>query len=157
MQTVVQVVEEDYEKVRAGQTVEIQVDAFPEQTFPGQVVRKAPVLDPETRAGAVQIEIENPRFGLKPGMYARVSIVARRRPQTRVLPLVALLEHTEQPSVFVVRGSPPKVALQEVKMGVANASVVEILEGVADNDRVVTLGARMVKDGQEVTALEPEK
>ena len=89
-------------------------------------------------------------------MYARVWIVARQRPAARVLPLVSLLEHTERPSVFVVRGSPAKVVLQEVKTGVANASVVEILEGINDDDRVVTLGARMVKDGQEVTVLEPD-
>ena len=71
---VVNVVEKDLRELEAGDAANVEVDAYPGETFEGRIARVAPVLDPATRTAPIEIEIPNPSFRLKPGMYARVSI-----------------------------------------------------------------------------------
>ena len=149
VRTVVHVVEKDYPRVKLGQEATIQVDAFPSKEFHGKVIRKAPVLNPQTRTAAVQIEIDNSDYQLKPGMHARVSLVFERR-STLVLPVAALVEQNARPAVFVVESDPPTIRRQEVKTGINDGEFVEILAGLSANDEVVTLGNRLVKTGQVV-------
>lgn len=156
VRTVVHVVEKDYEKIQQGngQTATVRVDAFPKETFRGVVVRKAPVLDPQTRTAAVQIEIPNPRLLLKPGMHARVSIVYSVHNDAEVIPLASLVEHGEKPALYVVEGNPPTTVLHEVQTGLNDGEMVEIISGLDDDDRVVTLGTRLIQHGQKVTPVE---
>lgn len=156
VRTVVHIVEKDYEKIQQGigQTATVRVDAFPNETFRGVVVRKAPILDPQTRTAAVQIEIPNPRLLLKPGMHARVSVVYSVHNDAEVIPLASLVEHGEKPALYVVEGNPPTTVLHEVQTGLTDGDMVEILSGLDDDDRVVTLGTRLIQHGQKVTPVE---
>jgi RND family efflux transporter MFP subunit len=149
VRTVVHVVEKDYPRVQVGQTATLHVDAFPETEFQGKVMRKAPILNPNTRTAAVQIEIPNEKGLLKPGMHADVSLVFERR-NAVVLPIAALLDDADQPSVLVVENDPPTVRVQEVTTGINDGEFVEILSGISPDDHVVTMGNRMVKSGQTV-------
>jgi len=152
--TNVNVVEKDYPKVQVDQVATLHCDAFPDKTFIGKVVRKAPVLDAETRTATVFIEIENPQSLLKPGMYARVSIVFSTRQKADVVPIAALIERDENSAIFVVTGDPPVSNLHEVETGIVDGESVEILSGISENDRVVTLGSRVIQPGQRVRPVE---
>jgi RND family efflux transporter MFP subunit len=68
------VVEKDLKQLQGGDTTRVQVDAFPGETFTGRIARVSPVLDQATRTAPIEIEIANPTYRLKPGMYARVGI-----------------------------------------------------------------------------------
>ncbi len=149
VKTVVHVVEKDYPRVQVGQSATIEVDAFPHTEFFGKVVRKAPILNPNTRTAAVQIEIPNEKGLLKPGMHANVLLVFERR-DAMVLPVAALLDDADRPSVLVVENDPPTVRAQEVKVGINDGEFVEILSGISPDDHVVTMGNRLVKGGQVV-------
>ncbi len=151
VRTVVHVVEKDYPRVKLGQDATITVDAFPRKQFFGKVIRKAPVINPNTRTAAVQIEIPNETRELKPGMHARVSLVFERR-NTRVLPVAALVDQEKHPCVFVVvqENGATTLRLQKVEVGINDGEIVEILAGVEPKDQVVTLGNRLVKNGQVV-------
>ncbi|MCA9070216.1 MAG: efflux RND transporter periplasmic adaptor subunit [Planctomycetaceae bacterium] len=153
VRTIVHVVEKDYPRVQIGQDATIQVDAFPRQEFFGKVIRKAPVLNPNTRTAAVQIEIPNKDRRLKPGMHARVSLVFQRR-NAIVLPVAALVDQNERPTVFVVENDPPTIRKQEVVTGINDGEFVEILSGLAGDDQIVTLGNHLVKNGQVVNPVE---
>ena len=61
----------------------VEVDAFPGEQFTGVVSRVAPVFDPATRTATMEIEVPNPGFRLKPGMYARVRLTAEPQARTR--------------------------------------------------------------------------
>jgi len=150
VRTLVSVNEIDYQRLRIGQVATVLVDAIAGQVFSGEIVRKSPVLDSATRTAEVQLEIGNDAKLLKPGMHARVSIELSRRENVVAIPRAALLEHKEQPSVFVTSGDPASCHLRPVQIGVLDGDFVEILSGLKDDENVVTLGARMVKDGQEV-------
>ncbi|MFT5523510.1 MAG: RND family efflux transporter MFP subunit [Pirellulaceae bacterium] len=150
VRTLVSVNEIDYQRLRVGQVASVRVDAIIDQTFSGTIVRKSPVIDPATRTAEIQLEINNENHLLKPGMHARVSIELSRREDVMAIPLAALLEHKEQPSVFVASGDPTCCHLRPIRIGVVDGEFVEVLAGIETDEAVVTLGARMVKDGQQV-------
>ena len=155
--TVVHVVEKDYPRVQVGQQATIQVDSFPNAEFSGKVIRKAPVLNPGTRTAAVEIEIPNPDLQLKPGMHARVSLIFVEREAT-VLPMASVLEKNKKPAVFVLdspgNDKPTTVRLQEIVTGIQDGELVEVLSGLSTSDQIVTLGVRVVKNGQAVKPVE---
>ena len=74
---VANVVEKDLKELETGNSTRVEVDAFPGETFTGRIARVSPVLDPATRTAPIEIEIPNPAFRLKPGMYARVGITTQ--------------------------------------------------------------------------------
>lgn len=75
------VYERDIPLIQIGDSVEITVDAFPNESFTGTVIFKAFQLDPETRTLDARVEVENPGLRLRPGMFAgavvRVPVVDR--------------------------------------------------------------------------------
>ncbi|MEQ8851669.1 efflux RND transporter periplasmic adaptor subunit [Gimesia sp.] len=156
VRTVVHIVEKDYEDVKIGQQAAITVDTFPDQTFSGHVKRKAPVMDPQTRTAAVHIEIPNEDFSLKPGMHARVQIVFEHRPETKVLPIASLTRRKDGPgsAVFIIGGNPPMTHRRNIEVGINDGEMVEILSGINAEDLVITLGNRLVDEGQTVTPVE---
>jgi len=154
VKTVVHVIEKDYQKVQVDQPASIEVDAFPGRTFNGKVVRKAPVLDPDTRTAAVHVEIPNSESLLKPGMHARVAIVFDRREQAPVVPIAALIPTEDQPAVYVVTGDPPTAEVRHIETGIYDGELVEILSGLEPDDSVITLGNRMIKLEQPLVTIE---
>jgi Cu(I)/Ag(I) efflux system membrane fusion protein len=74
------VYEKDLGWVRFGQSVEVTVEAYPGETFRGQVAFIDPYLDDRTRAVKVRVNLKNPDRKLKPAMYASASIRVRLRP-----------------------------------------------------------------------------
>lgn len=156
VRTIVHIVEKDYEDVKIGQKAAITVDTFPNQTFSGHVIRKAPVLDPQTRTAAVHIEIPNSDFSLKPGMHARVQIVFEHHHKTNVLPIASLTKRKAGPgsAVFIIGGNPPITERRNIEVGINDGELVEILSGINAEDLVITLGNRLVDEGQTVTPVE---
>lgn len=148
------VVEKDYQKVQRGQTVRVRVDAFPGEAFTGKVTRKAPVIDQQTQTAQVQIEIDNPGLRLRPGMTARARIILKERKSATVIPVASLLDRDDKSMLYVVEGSPPKTRLHEIRTGIRDGDMIEVLDGIGPADRVVTLGSRLVEQGQAVTPIE---
>ena len=98
---VVNVVEKDMKMVGVGDQTDVEVDAFPGEMFTGRVARVAPVLDPATRTFPIEIEIPNPGFRLKPGMYARVGITTQEKPDALTVPSNALVDVGGERGVFL--------------------------------------------------------
>jgi RND family efflux transporter MFP subunit len=155
IRTVVHVVERDYEKVRKGQEATVEVDSMRGRTFTGNVVARAPVVDPETRTARVIIDIENEEEILKPGMHARVAIVTSHRDDAQVIPISALQERNGRQFVFVSESD--KVArLRYVTTGIRDGELVEVLSGIEPDATVITLGSRLVQDGSTIVATQAD-
>lgn len=145
---VVNVVERDLRQVARGDEATVQVDAYPGETFQGRIARVAPVLDPATRTAPIEIEIPNPDFRLKPGMYARVGVTTDRRKDTLVAPVNALVDLGGRRGVFVPVND---IAIfRAVQVGTEQRTVVEILGGLSEGDRVITTGAGSLRDGDRI-------
>jgi membrane fusion protein, multidrug efflux system len=162
---VVNVVEKDVKRLRIGMDAQVQVDAFPNEKFTGRVSRIAPVFDPQTRTAEMEIEVPNPAFRLKPGMYARVDLTVAQRDGALTVPRNAIVDVNGKAGVFVAGNAPaargdaqpaggakPALAAQfvPVVIGIRDEDKVEISAGVTEGQRVITTGAMGLKDGDRI-------
>ena len=154
IRTVVHVVEKDYDKIKLGQTALVRVDAFPGQEFEGKVIRIAPRINIETRTAAVQIEIQNSETYLKPGMYARVSLQFENKEKANVIPMATIQHDHEQRFVFLVNPKDNTVVQREVTIGIEDGRYSEILTGLSTDDRVIALGTRLIRAGDQVDPID---
>src|SRR5215469_1741508 len=160
------VAEADVGVVQVGQDVDFTVDAFSTQTFHGKVVqvRNAPITVQNVVTYDTVIGVSNPDLKLKPGMTANVSIIVARKDNVlqiknaalRYRPTEAAPAETsskspapgagrgagrreQRPSertVYVLSGSRPTPV--QIKTGISDGVVTEVVEGLKDGDRVVT-------------------
>jgi RND family efflux transporter MFP subunit len=151
--TEVHVPETRYHQLRVDLEAIIEVDSYP-TPFPGKVTRISPVIDQLTRTALVRIEVQNPQGLLKPGMHARVSISSDAGRMATVVPVSSVIQTGERTSVFVVTEGTDQVREQEVRVGMSTREVTEIVEGVEEGEQIVTLGARIVRNGQTVKVIE---
>jgi len=149
---VASVVEKDVRFVTAGMPADVEVDAFPGEKFAGTVARVAPVLDPATRTAQIEVEIQNPDFRLKPGMYARVTFVTQRHEGVLIVPLVALADLGGKRGVYLpVPGDENNTAhFQEVEVGLMDLEFVELTSGVSEGQTIVTTGAAALREGDVI-------
>ena len=145
---VANLVEKDVSRVRQGTAAAVEVDAYPGEQFTGRVARVAPLFDAATRTAQMEIEIPNPAYRLKAGMYARVRLTIDTRPNALVVPRNALVEVEGQQGVFVASGQ--KAAFSAVETGLQDETRVEITAGLNDGARIVTTGAGSLRDGDTI-------
>jgi RND family efflux transporter MFP subunit len=146
---VTNLVEKGFKRVVPGVTAEVAVDAFPDEQFKGEVSRVAPVFDPATRTAAMEIEVPNPGFRLKPGMYARVRLTVERRPNALTVPRGAVVDTEGKRGVFMVENG-QTARFREVRTGLQDNDRIEILDGLTEGERVITVGSLALRDGDRV-------
>lgn len=133
----------------AGLALTARSDAFPGEVFVGEVRRIAPNVDRETRQITVEAELPNADGRLRPGMFMDVRLVLERRDDAVVIPEEALLRRGGERFVFVV-GDDGRVTRRSVRTGVSRPGDVEIREGIAAGERVVTGGLQRLSGGERV-------
>jgi HlyD family secretion protein len=141
-------VERDISRVGVGTPAMVEVDAFAGEQFQGRVARVSPVLDPATRTAPIEVEIPNPGYRLKPGMYARVRLTVDERQNALVVPRNALVDIDGKRGVFVADGNTAK--FRAVATGLQDEVRLEVTDGVAEGEKVVTTGAAALRDGDRI-------
>lgn len=131
------VFEQDLALVRVGSRATLDVKAFPDRTFPGEVTFIYPTLNTETRTARVRIELSNPQGQLRPGMYGTVQIDAGPKREVLTVPDSAVIDSGTRRVVLVALGD-GRFEPREVRLGGRGDGFVEILEGVKDGETVVT-------------------
>ncbi len=148
----VHIPEQDYAKVRKGQEAILKIDAFPDKSFLGKVERKSPVIDSRSGTAEATIAVKNPEGVIRPGMFVRVQIVIAVHPDALILPREAILMQGERKTVYTVReGIAREVTVQT---GFQEGDRVEILDGLAGEDRVVVRGHLGLQSGTKVRVIE---
>jgi HlyD family secretion protein len=145
---VANVVEKDLKQLQRGDSTVVEVDAYPGETFKGRIARVSPVLDPATRTAPIEVEIPNPDFRLKPGMYARVGVVTETKKDALVAPANAVIDLGGRRGVFQVLNN--AAVFRAVQVGTEQLDKVEILGGIAEGEQVITTGAGALRDGDRV-------
>jgi HlyD family secretion protein len=151
--------EVDAPKIKAGLPVRVTLDALPKQPLAGKVRRVAPyVLAVEKQARTVDVEVDFDRpatGGLLVGYSADVEIVLATRSNVLRVPTAALIEGGR---VMVLNDESGKLEERKVKVGTANWEFTEVVEGLAEGDRiVVSLEREGVKVGARATAATNDK
>jgi Cu(I)/Ag(I) efflux system membrane fusion protein len=134
---IAEVYEQDLPLVQVGQTAEVELDAFPGERFKGEVSFIYPTLTPATRTAKVRVELDNPEGKLKANMFAAVHLSAQMgNAEGLSVPESAILDTGKRQTVLVERGE-GRYEPREVKIGRRADGYVEILEGVAKDEKVV--------------------
>jgi membrane fusion protein, multidrug efflux system len=146
-------------KVRAGQKAQLSLDALPGRPFTAIVQAVDPLIDANGRSVGVRGCIDNRQQQLRPGMFARVNAVFGSRENALVVPEEAIIPQGGRTFVVkVVPGEKPDTLVSErvaVKLGLRQPGKVEVLEGLALGDTVVTAGhQRLQKDGSAVRVVD---
>jgi RND family efflux transporter MFP subunit len=146
---VIHVIERDYSKIKLGLETAATTDAFSGQTFPGRVVRIAPLLKEKSREARVEIEIPNKQKLLKPGMFVRVEIEFQQHDNATVLPATAIVKREGSAGVFMADLQQKRAKFVPVAVGIVNGKTAEILDPPL-NGSVVTLGHHLLEDGAAI-------
>ena len=139
-------------RLQPGQAVRVQLDAYGDLRFPGAVYAIEPAVDEATRTVLVRARVANPQLKLRPGMFARVWAQLAVRENAVWIPEQAIVPRGQDSFVFrVVDG---KAEMVKVQTGVRKVGEVEISQGVAAGDLVVTEGLQRIGPGSAVTVMQ---
>jgi Cu(I)/Ag(I) efflux system membrane fusion protein len=135
---VADVAEQDIGPIKVGAPAAAVFRAFPNETFEGKVTFILHELEMQTRTAKVRIEIANPDHRIRHDMYADVMIDSGADDAERlVVPVSAVLDTGVRQIVLVDKGE-GRFEPRPVKLGYRGDGYVEIIEGLAAGDRVVT-------------------
>jgi membrane fusion protein (multidrug efflux system) len=148
----VPVPEVEASRVRVGQPVSVSVDSLPGRVFSGKVSRQSYALDEATRSLLVEADLPNADLALHPGMYATIKVGVEQHSGTLLVPAEALVK--EKTANFLFTLADGKATRIAVKAGFNDGANVEILDGIAENARVILPGKLTLISGQAVTAVE---
>lgn len=140
--------ERDIHKLAPRQSAALVVDAWPDRSFKGAILRINPVVDAQTGTVKVTVAMAPDQLELKPGMFGRVEIQYDRREQAVLVPKDAVLTEDAANSVFVVAAN--KARRRPVKLGYSDGDNYEVLEGLKADEQVVTTGQSSLKDDAKV-------
>jgi RND family efflux transporter MFP subunit len=138
-----------------GQSVTLQVGAYPGVTFGGTVSAVAPAIDPKTRTAGVRIDPQDPEGKLRPGMLAQVGVVTAAKQDALIVPRAAIggAVMPGGKATVVALDAGNRISHQTVTLGTVAENTVEIAGGLADGQVVVTGSAAGLNDGDVVSPL----
>jgi len=134
--------------VQSGQTVDLQVDAYPDKPFTGKVSRISPSVNQQTRAFPFEALVPNPQGLLKPGTFVRVKLTTNHVEDLLTLPYAALQYRYGVNRAFVVTGD--SIVGREVKVGDRLGDRIEILGGIKAGEMVALTDVDNLSDGMKV-------
>jgi len=135
-----QVYERDLPFVKLGQKAKVEVSYLPGRVYHGVVSYVYPVVEESSRAVKVRLELHNPGYTLKPGMYVNVSLSSEIASDGILVPEEAILRGGDMDSVFIALGE-GRFEPRRVKLGprVENGFY-QVLSGLKEGERVVLSG-----------------
>jgi len=147
--------EKDISKTKEGQKVSLEIDAFPEEKFQGEIVYKGVAVDQISKTLEVKIEILQQKVDIPVGVFARGNILVKTNHDALIIPSSALTRKKNGIYVYVIE---ERIARQkEVVLGIIQDERVEILEGLSEEEEIVVLGNQELEDGVKVNVLDKEE
>jgi len=160
------VIERDSPKLRLGQDSEIFIDAYPNKAYSGTVDSISPIVEGRTRTQTVKIELENPDYKLKPGMFTRALISTYENENALTIPtssfkkkdadyFVYVVHKEEKPAVEPEEGKVPVleagyVETRKVEIGYLTQDVAEIVKGLGEGELIIVEAFQEFKDKDKV-------
>jgi len=143
-------ISDDYiNKVSAGTKAYITVAVASEKPYEGTVTYISPAANSTTMLYPAEIYIDNTDRSIKPGMFASLKLVVDRRENTVSVPLNAVLEKGGDKFVYIIDAN--NVAHKKaVETGIKNDEYIEIISGVQNGEKLVTVGQSFLSDGSAV-------
>jgi len=144
----VQLPEKYISVIKPGQIVKLTNYTIPEDTIIGKITQLSPAISADTRTFKGNISINNPGLLLRPGMFVKADIVTSRKDSVIVIPKNIILSRQKGKTVFIFdRGV---AAERIIETGIENITDVEVIRGLATNERIVTSGFETLTNKSKV-------
>ena len=129
-------------RLSAGQTVQLQSDAFPGVRFPARVMAIDAAVDASGRSLLIRAELKDASRRLKPGMFVRVQLVLESRANAVVIPEESMVTAQNRLTVFrVIDGKAVATpVVSGIRTQLEQRAVVEVVKGLSAGDIVITAG-----------------
>jgi multidrug efflux pump subunit AcrA (membrane-fusion protein) len=128
------------------------VDAFPGEALVGRVEYVYDLLDAQARTGTARVGVPNPGRRLKPGMFATATLYGAPTDPLAVVPSESVIRTGEENLVVLVLGD-GRFRSQPVTLGLEADGLVQILDGVAVGDEIVTSAQFLIDSEARLNAL----
>lgn len=150
--------EQQMGQIGPGMPVRIETDAAPGQAFEGRITAEEPDVDAQTRNVKLQATLPNPHSLLRPGMFARVTVVLPERRSQLVIPATAVLHAPYGDSVFVINDvkdeksgqAQKQVQMTTVRLGGTRGDFVAVTGGLAPGQQIASSGVFKLRNGAAV-------
>ena len=149
LKVIVNVNESDFPKVHRGMGVEVRLDTYGDEVFPGQVYLIHPAIDPSTRTFQVEVTIPNANNRVHSGMFARVLFNYGTK-RNVVVPDRAIQKQTGSGVRYVYVFNNGTVEFREVQLGQRMENRYEVLGGLNGGTQVVVEGQSRLSNGARV-------
>ena len=134
--------------VKVGQGLTITLDAFPNRSFTGAVFAIDPRVDEGGRAVVIRATVANDDGSLRPGLFARVSLILREVADAITVPEDAIVPRGEKSMVYKVVGDGFEIV--PVRLGIRRGGTVEVVQGLSADDTVITTGHMKLRPGAKI-------
>jgi RND family efflux transporter MFP subunit len=151
LKVMLNVAEKDAFQIKTGENAEITTDVYPGVIFYGKVDNIASKAD---EAHTYQVEVRlrnNSKNPLKAGMFARVNFTLPSISESLVIPRESLVGSIKDARVYIIKNQTAK--LKNVVVGKTSGNIIEILEGLKENEVVVTNGQNNLSDSSKVVII----
>ncbi|MBN9081438.1 MAG: efflux transporter periplasmic adaptor subunit [Rhizobiales bacterium 62-17] len=135
--------EADADRVRVNQPLSFTVLTLPNETFDARVSYVASSLDPTSRRLLVRASVDNPHGRLKPEMFAHARIVTDETGNSPAVPRDAVIYEGDAARIWVARND-GAIELRHVKLGLANGDLIQVTNGIAVDEKVITRGSLFI-------------
>jgi RND family efflux transporter MFP subunit len=140
-------------RIKLGSPVEVRVDAV-SSVVQGKVMRFSGILNTNTRTMQTEVDVPNPGYALKPGMYAYATITLDEKGDVLAIPIQAIRAAGSNPGdprqQLAIVNDKNQIEMREVRLGLETPDRVEVISGLNDGDRVVVGNRGDLKAGQTV-------
>lgn len=133
--------EKDIPSLSLGETVEVKVSAYPDRLFRGKVTNIGASVDPNTHRVAVRSELLDPKHELHPGMFATFVITTGMPVRSAAVPLNGVVREGDGTMTVWVTNDAHRFTQRQVKIGLQQDGVDQILEGLHPGELIATDGA----------------
>ncbi len=148
LKAVVGIPEDDIPFFKVGAKAHMEVDAYPEREFTGEMHFLSPAATGQNRTFPCEIAIDNRDGDLRSGMIVRVNLVKQVFEDVIVVPRDAVLERDTGYVAFVSEEG--RAVLRDVETGPSERGKIVVLEGLKPGEKLIITGHRNLVDGQLV-------
>lgn len=143
-----EVSEKDISLIKLGQSAKCKFDAYPDETFTGQIKQIIPQADLQSRNFPIRIEVDNPQHHLLAGMFVRLKIPVKKEENVFLVPKDAIIKTADGEYIFIIKGD--KAHKTKVEIGSSNGNFVSVTGNVSAGDKVVITNNESLRDKAQV-------
>jgi RND family efflux transporter MFP subunit len=150
LRLVIPVPERAVPTIRIGQSVAVAVSGV-DRAFEGKIVRFSDQIDTGTRTMHTEVDVQNPKYELVPGMYASVKIPLHSAAKVLTLPIQAVQAGEAGKGIVLLVDGNNKIESRNVALGLQSATDIEVTSGLQENETVIFGAQGQFKNGELVS------